>query len=78
MPATSSPGMDMDISPVPMYKGAYVSQVEFDSPTPLASLDDDDNEDMMLESPAPISRRSSTEAQKLAESVPTCNVCSVT
>lgn len=61
--------MDMDISPVPMYKGAYVAQVEINSPTPVGSPEEDDDEDMMLESPAPISRRTSAEAQKLAESV---------
>ncbi|CAN8099171.1 unnamed protein product [Discula destructiva] len=66
LPATSSPGMDMDISPVPMHKGAYVAEVEIHSPTPLAVSDDDD-EDMMLESPAPITRRTSAEAQKLAD-----------
>lgn len=66
--------MDMDISPVPMYKGVYVAQVEIHSPTPMASPDDDDDEDMMLESPAPIARRSAAEAQKLAESVQMYNV----
>lgn len=68
LPATSSPGMDMDISPVPMYKGAYVAQVEIHSPTPAVSLSNN-HEDMVLESPAPIARRTSAEAQKLAELV---------
>lgn len=68
LPASSSPGMDIDISPLPMYKGAYVAQVEIHSPTPVTSSGDDD-EDMILESPAPIARRSSAETQKLAESV---------
>lgn len=68
LPATSSPGgMDMDISPVPMHKGPYVAQVEIHSPTPLASPEDD--EEMMLDSPAPIARRTQAEGQKLAESV---------
>lgn len=68
LPATSSPGgMDMDISPVPMHKGAYVAQIEIHSPTPLASPDED--EEMMLDSPAPITRRALAEGQKPAESV---------
>ncbi|KAF3762633.1 hypothetical protein M406DRAFT_46748 [Cryphonectria parasitica EP155] len=63
LPATSSPsGMDMDVSPVPMHKGAYVAQVEIHSPTPTLSTDDD--EDMMLDSPAPIARRISADRQK--------------
>lgn len=66
LPATSSPGgMDMDISPVPMHKGGFVSQIEIHSPTPLASPEDD--EEMMLDSPAPIARRTIVEGQKLAD-----------
>lgn len=73
LPATSSPGgMDMDISPVPMHKGAYVAQIEIHSPTPLASPEDD--EEMMLDSPAPITRRNFAEGQKLAESVQKWNL----
>lgn len=68
LPATSSPGgMDMDISPVPMHKGAFVAQIEIHSPTPLASPEDD--EEMALDSPAPIARRTTVEGHKLAESV---------
>lgn len=78
MPATSSPGMDMDVSPVPFYKGAYVAQVEINSPTPVASPnydvdDDDDDDEVMLESPAPIARRICADAQKAAELVYTHN-----
>lgn len=62
----------MDISPVPMHKGAYVAQIEIHSPTPLASPQDD--EEMMLDSPAPIARRNIAEGQKLAESVQKWNL----
>lgn len=54
--------MDMDVSPVPMQKGAYVAQIEIHSPTPFASPDGDD--EMTLDSPAPISRHSSSEGLK--------------
>lgn len=50
----------MDISPVPMHKGVYVAQVEVHSPT----LDDDEDDEMALDSPAPISRQSCVEGMK--------------
>ena len=57
----------MDISPLPLGKGSYDAQVEVHSPTPVASPDDDD-EEMSLDSPAPISRLSSVDFIKpLAE-----------
>lgn len=56
----------MDISPVPMQKGAFISQIEVHSPTPLASPDDDDDE-MTLDSPAPIRRSSPQGLKSVAE-----------
>lgn len=53
LPATSSPGgMDVDMSPIAMQKNAYVAQMEVHSPTPIISPEDDD--EMTLDSPAPI------------------------
>lgn len=58
----------MDISPVPMQKGAFISQIEVHSPTPLASPDDDDDDDeMTLDSPAPIRRSSPQGLKSVAE-----------
>lgn len=53
------------MSPIPMQKGAYITQVEVHSPTPLASMDDD--EEMTLDSPAPIIRRSAELQKSVAE-----------
>lgn len=55
----------MDVSPVPMHKGAFVSQIELHSPSPLASPDDDD--EMTLDSPAPIRRASPEGLKPVAE-----------
>lgn len=54
--------MDVDMSPIAMQKGAYVAQMEVHSPTPIVSPDDDD--EMTLDSPAPIVRQSSAEGLK--------------
>lgn len=55
----------MDISPVPMQKGVYVAQIEIHSPTPMASPDD--NDEMTLDSPAPIARQSSEGLKPVVE-----------
>lgn len=57
--------MDVDISPIAMQKNAYISQVEVHSPTPIASPgEDDDDDEMTLDSPAPIVRQSAAEGLK--------------
>lgn len=52
------------MSPIAMQKNAYVAQMEVHSPTPIASPGDDDDDEMTLDSPAPIVRQSSVEGLK--------------
>ena len=66
----------MEVSPLP-HKLPFSTQIEITSPTPLSTptADDDHDDDMMLDSPAPITRQSSLEPPKslLAESVSMSN-----
>ena len=68
LPSSSPAPMveNMEISPLP-HKGRFVSQVEITSPTPIASPASPADEDMVLDSPAPIPRQPSLEPK--AESV---------
>lgn len=50
------------MSPIAMQKNAYVAQLEVHSPTPIAGLEDDD--EMTLDSPAPIVRQSAADGLK--------------
>jgi M-phase inducer tyrosine phosphatase len=50
----------MDISPLP-HKLPFLSQIEIKSPTPTQTPGDDE---MMLDSPAPLSRQTSLEPPK--------------
>jgi M-phase inducer tyrosine phosphatase len=52
----------MEMSPLP-HKAPFCNQVEITSPTPIStpSRNDEDDEEMMLDSPAPISRQPSVE-----------------
>lgn len=55
---------NMEISPLP-HKGRFAAQAEITSPTPLGSPGD---EEMVLDSPAPISRQAPLELKpSLAE-----------
>jgi len=65
----------MEVSPLPHKTPFASTQIEITSPTPISTptVDDDDNDDeMMLDSPAPITRQGSLEPPKplVAESVP--------
>lgn len=48
------------MSPIALQKNAYAAQMEVHSPTPIAGEDDE----MTLDSPAPIVRQSSAEGLK--------------
>jgi M-phase inducer tyrosine phosphatase len=55
----------MEMSPLP-HKAPFCNQVEITSPTPIStpSRNDEDDEEMMLDSPAPISRQPSVEPMR--------------
>ncbi|KJZ78345.1 hypothetical protein HIM_02383 [Hirsutella minnesotensis 3608] len=65
---SSSPGPTtelMEVSPLP-HKTPFCTQIELTSPIPITTptIDDDQDDDMVLDSPAPITRQGSLEPSK--------------